>query len=160
VIEFFQQYASELIAGLAAILAAVANWRVVRAEQMVRTIQKAERRTDILVEIEQQNAAVGKLALVTDQKMMLLQQLPGLLPFTDDEIKRLRSNLDALSDLKNQEDEHRKIAEAAGGGNDVTLHHHALADVRRLRVRLEADLEKETAHYSQLLEASRPPLSA
>ncbi|MBK1875210.1 hypothetical protein FE848_18520 [Marinobacter sp. 1-3A] len=154
-IEFLQQYASEFIAGLAAILAAVANWRAVRAEKMVRTIQKAERRTDILVEIEQQNAAVGKLALVTAQKVMLLQQFPELLPFTDDEIKRLRSNLNVLSDLKNQEDEQRKVAEAAGSGSDVTLHHHALADVRRLRVRLEADLEKETAHYSQLLEASR-----
>lgn len=154
-IEFLQQYASEFIAGLAAIMAALANCRAVRAEKMVRTIQKAERRTDILVEIEQQNAAVGKLALVTAQKVMLLQQFPELLPFTDDEIKRLRCNLNILSDLKNQEDEQRKIAEAAGGGSDVTLHHHALADVRRLRVRLEADLEKETAHYSQLLEASR-----
>ena len=73
----------------------------------------------------------------------------------DDEMKRLRTNLDFLRDLKSQEDEQRKIAEAAGGGNDVALHHQALADVRRLRVRLEADVEKETAHYGELLEASR-----
>jgi hypothetical protein len=93
--------------------------------------------------------------MITAQKFMLIQRFPKLLPFADDEIKRLRTNLDFLNDLKDQEDEHRKIAEAAGGGNDVTLHHQALADVRRLRVRLEADVEEETAHYGELLEASR-----
>ena len=154
-IQFLQHYASELIAASAVILAAAANWRVVRAEKMVRTLQKAERRTDMLVEIEKQNAAVGKLAMITAQKFMLLQRFPQLLPFSDDEMKRLRTNLDFLSDLKSQEDEHRRIAEAAGGGNDVALHHQALADTRRLRIRLEADVEKETAHYNELLEASR-----
>jgi hypothetical protein len=155
VIQFFQQYTSELIAAFAVILAVVANWRVVQAEKMVRTLQRSERRTDMLVEIEQKNAAVGKLALITAQKIMLLQRFPKLLPFTDDEIKRLRTNLDVLSELKNQEDEQRKIAEAAGGGSDVTMHHQALADVRRLRVRLEADVEKETTHYGQMLEDVR-----
>ncbi|MCP8900376.1 hypothetical protein [Gilvimarinus xylanilyticus] len=154
-IEFLQKYAAELIAAFAAILAALANWRVVQAERRVRILQKAERRTDVLVEIEYQNAVIGKLALVTAQKIELLQRFPTVLSFTDSEMKRLHSNLDMLRTLKSQEEEQRKLGELAGGGNNVTLHHQALADIRRLRVRLEAELENETNHYSQLLEAAR-----
>lgn len=152
---FIQQYASEFIAACSVILAAAANWRVVRAERMVKALQKAERNTEMLVEIERKNAVVGKLILITGKKILLLQRCPHLFHFADEEICRLSNNLDLLIDFKEQEEEQRNIAEAAGGGDDAALHHQALADTRRLRVRLEADVEKETAHYEELLSASQ-----
>jgi len=155
VIEIVQQHAAELIAGLAVILSAVANWRVVRAEKAVAKTQKAVRRMDMLVEIERKNAAVGKLALVTAQKILLLQQHPQLVSAPADEIGRLRNNLALLQEFKDSEEEQRHIAEAVGDGNDIELHSKALTDIQRLRVRMEADVEKETNVYRELLEQSR-----
>lgn len=154
-IDIVQQYASEFIAGLAVILSAVANWRVVRAEKVASKAQKAMRRMDILVEIERKNAAVGKLALITAQKILLLQQHPHVIQSPEEEISRLRNNLDLLQKFKDSEEEQRRISEAAGGGNDIELHSKALTDVQRLRVRIEADVEKEIHVYKELLEESR-----
>jgi len=155
VIEIVQHYASELIAGFAVILSAVANWRVVRAERAAAKAQKAMRRVDMLVEIERKNAAVGKLALITAQKILLLQQHPQLVGSPEEEISRLRNKIDLLQKFKDSEDEQRRVSEAADGGNDIELQSHALTDVQRLRVRMEADVEKETLVYKELIEASR-----
>lgn len=154
-IGIIQQYAAEFIAGLAVILSAAANLRVVRAEKMAAKAQKAVRRMDMLVEIERKNAAVGRLALVTTQKILLLQECPELVNDPGRELDRLRNNLDLLQELKNGEEEQRQIAEAANVGNDTDLHSRALTDVQRLRVRLETDVEKETNVYRELLERSR-----
>jgi hypothetical protein len=151
VIEIVQQYASEFIAGLAVILAAVANWRAVHAENAAAKAQKAIRR----MEIERKNAAVGKLALVTAQKILLINEYPRLVCSPEEELKRLRNNLDLLQKFNDGEEEQHRISEAAGGGNDVEIHSQALTDVQRLRVRMEADVEKETLAYKELLEESR-----
>ncbi len=109
----------------------------------------------MLVEIEKKNAAVGQLILISAKKLLLLQRCPQIYTRVDDEMMRLRNNIDFLNELKGQEKYQRDIAEAAGGGDDVALHHQAFADTRRLRVRLEADIEKETAYYEELLAAGR-----
>jgi hypothetical protein len=150
--DFLQQHASDYIAGLAVILSAAANWRVVRAERTAKKAQKAMRRMDMLVEIERKNAVIGKLALVTAQKILLLQQHPNLVRSPEEEIGRLRNNLALLQEFKDSEEEQRRISEMADGGNDIELHGKALTDVQRLRVRMEADVEKETNTYKELLE--------
>lgn len=155
VIEIIQQYAAEIIAGLAAILSAVANWRVVRAEKAAAIAQKAMRRMDMLVEIERKNAAVGKLSLVTAQKILLLQQYPVLVNDPAHEIGRLRNNLVLLQEFKDGEEEQRQISEAVDGENDIVLHSKTLTDIQRLRVHLEVDVEKETNVYRELLEMSQ-----
>lgn len=154
-IDVLQQHAADFIAGLAVILSAVANCRVVRVERAAAEAQKSARRMDMLVEIEQKNATVGKLALVTAQKMLLLQRHPNLVQSPDGEMDRLHNNLELLQEFKKSEEKQRQIAEDAGGGSDIELHTKALTDVRRLRVRLEADVEKEAQVYNQLLEESR-----
>lgn len=154
-IDIIQQHAAELIAGLAVILSAVANWRVVRAENTAAKAQKAMRRMEVLIEIERKNAVVGKLTLVTAQKILLIQQQPALVSNPDHEIDRLRNNLALLQGFKDGEEEQRQISEAADGGSDIDLHSKALTDIQRLRVRLEADVEKETNVYRELLESSR-----
>lgn len=154
-IEIIQQYAAELIAGLAVILSAAANWRAARAKKALEQTRKAIRRMDLLVEIERKNAAVGRLALVTAQKILLLQQHPTLVSNPDNELDRLRNNLALLQEFKEGEEEQRKISEAASGGRDIDLHHKALTDIQRLRVNLEADVEKEISVYRELLDKSR-----
>ena len=152
VIDLIRQYASELIAGLAVILSAAANWRAARAEKSSERAQKAMRRMDMLIEIERKNAAVGKLALVTAQKILLLQEYPELVTSPDREIGRLRNNLALLQEFKDGEEEQRKISEMIDGEDDIELHTKAFADIKRLRIHLEADVEKETRVYRELLE--------
>ncbi|WP_029408140.1 hypothetical protein [Thiomicrorhabdus sp. Milos-T2] len=154
-VEIVQEYAAEFIAALAVILSAAANWRAARAERAAEKVEKAMRRMDILVEIERKNAVVGKLALVTAQKIMLLQQYPQLVDSSEKEIYRLRNNLLLLQNYKETEEEQRRIAEAVGGGASIELHSEAQTDIHRLRVRMEADVEKETRVYTELLDKSQ-----
>ncbi len=113
------------------------------------------RRMDMLVEIEYKNAAVGKLALITAQKILLLQQFPQLVSSPEEEIWRLSNNLDLLQKFKDSEDEQRRISEMAGGGIDIDVHSQALTEVRRLRIRIEADVDNEAGVYKDLLEKLR-----
>jgi len=154
-VQFIQQNSAIFIAGLSVIVSAVANWRVARAERETKKIKKVIRRMDILVEIERKNAIVGKLALITAQKILLIQQFPHIDDCLEGEEIRLRKNLDILKDFKNGEEEQRELTEKVNGGNDLELYGQALTDVKRLRIRMEADLEKETGGYQELLEKSR-----
>ena len=154
-IEIIQQNAAIFIAGIAVILSAAANWRVIRAEKEAKKTQKSIRRMDELIEIERKNAAVGKLALVTAQKILLLQSNPEILNDSEKEIERLKNNISVLQSIRNGESEQRKISEMVGGGHDIEKHLKTLTDIRRLRVRIEADIEKETSVYNELLEKAK-----
>lgn len=151
-IEYLQTYIGEIFAGFAVILAAIANIRSVRSEKKNKIFERAARRMEILVELERKNAIVGKLALVTAQKILLIQKHHDLVPSPDNEIDRLKKNLEVLSNFKEKKDHDRAIFEASDGGTNIELHMQALTDIQRLRVRLEADFEKESSVYSQLLE--------
>lgn len=152
---FFQQYISELFSALALILSAAANWRSARTSRQSTAVKKYMRRMEMLVEIERKNSVVGKLALVTAQKILLLQQHHALLPSSSKKIERLTGNLDMLKRFRENAEEEVHIAESACEGDSVEYHLKALTDIKRLRVRMEADVEKETATYNELLEKVR-----
>ena len=99
-IEYLQNYISEIFSGLAVILAAMANIRSAKSEQKVKIFEKAARRKEILIEFERKNAIVGKLALVTAQKILLIQKHNDLVLSPDSELDRLKKNLEVLSDFK------------------------------------------------------------
>lgn len=150
-IELTLQYTSEIISGLAVILAAAANWRSVKSEKLLKQTQKSLRRMDILTEIEKQNGVIGQLALITCQKILLLQKNAERFQDTSSEIDRLKNNLQLLTEFKNKEKLERELAESSNGGNDIDLHMQALTDIKRLRIRLESDLDKETRIYEELV---------
>lgn len=154
-LNFIQQNAAEFIAGLAVILSAVANWRAVLAERKVSLIRQTVLRTDMLVEVELKNAAVGKLALITARKILLLHRSPSLSSYLPGEIERLESNLKLLQEFKSQENTQRHLSEQPGVGRNIDLFQQTLADTKRLRVSLEADIEKETIVYQELVEQVR-----
>jgi hypothetical protein len=154
---FVKQYAAELIAILALIVSMLsnrearqANRRGDRLDQELKIAKKAERRTEMLVEVERKNAAVGKLALIIARKIQLLQEYPDLAKKHAIEFDRLKNNLELLINLKNGEEEQRLTAEEAGGGMDIPLHQDALTNIKRLRVHLEADIDKEASVYELL----------
>lgn len=157
-IQFVQQYAAELIAILAIIVAMLANKesrraneRADRLTQELEIVGKAERRTAMLVEVERKNAATAKLALITARKILLLQQYPDLASKHAVEYGRLKNNLELLQDFKNGEEKQRLLAEATDGGADIHLHQETLTDIQRLRIHLEANVEMETSVYEALV---------
>ncbi|MDG1080714.1 MAG: hypothetical protein P8P12_11335 [Porticoccaceae bacterium] len=152
---FVQQYISELFSALALILSAAANWRSARTNRESKAVKKNTRRMDMLIEIERKNSVVGKLTLVTAQKILLLQQHDSLVPSPSKEIERLRGNLEMLQHFRENAQGESHIAESACEGDSVELHLKALTDIRRLRVSMEADVEKEIATYNELLEKVR-----
>lgn len=152
-----QGNAAELIAGLAVIISVFANWEARRAnkradrlDQEMENASKAARKTEMLVEIERKNAAIAKLTLVLARKALLFQRHPNLATRQGAEQERLSKNLSVMQELRSGEEEQRKNAEEAGGGADIHLYQESLANVRRLRVRLEADFENEVAVYKEL----------
>jgi len=152
-----QENAAELIAGLAVIISVFANWEArranKRADRLDREMEKASqaaRGTEMLVEIERKNAAIAKLTLILARKALLFQRHPDLVARHGQEQERLNNNLSVMQELRSGEEEQRNNAEEAGGGTDIHLYQKTLANVRRLRVRIEADFENEVSVYNEL----------
>jgi len=154
-IEVIQQNAAIFIAGIAVLLSAVANWRVVRAEKEANKTQKSVRRMNKLIEFERKSSAIDKLMLITAQKILLIERSSEIINAPVKEIKRLKNNLLVLQGLKNGEEKQHRLLEMVGGGQDIERHLETLTDIRRLRIRIEADLEKETNIYNELLEKEK-----
>ncbi|WP_318555926.1 hypothetical protein [Geobacter anodireducens] len=141
-----------LLASVSAnVIAERARRSAARAETRNLALLRAEKRTEMLVEIELKNAAVGNVLLVIAKKLMLFQKHPRLIETYPHEYDRLKNNLRLMQELKDQEGYQREVAEQAAL-NDFGLHEKALADVRRLRVRLEDDAQKEEKELIDLLQ--------
>lgn len=141
----------------AVIISIFANWEARRAnkradrlDREMENASQAARRTEMLVEIERKNAAIAKLTLILARKALLFQRHPDLAARRGNEQERLNGNLSVMQELRNREEEQRQNAEETSGGTDIHLFQESLANVRRLRVRLEADLDNEVAVYNEL----------
>jgi hypothetical protein len=141
VVEFVQQWASELIALLALVAALASNWRAVRqnrravdTQRRFEQLEKDSRQTELLVELEKKNSAVAQLALVTAQKLLLIREYPVLRASYPDEQERLENNLDLMQELKSGEQEVFELAENPSIGSDSTLPQRCInLDIRQRR---------------------------
>ena len=157
--DFFQQFASEFIAGLAVIVSVIASWRASRTERLNRESSRLNRRMEVLIEIEKNNSIIGKLCLIISQKILLLRKFEDRFTDTSTEIYRLQNNLELMKEFKDNENSLRESAELDGGGKNLEEQSHALTYLRRLGVRLAGDLEKETIGYQDALDQLREPIA-
>lgn len=148
---YLHQYISEIFAGFAIILSAASNWRSVVTARELKLQNTASRRMNMLIEIERKNSCVGELAIITEQKILLLQQHPQLINKPHHEIARLTNNLNLLQEFKDAEKILIQVAESSSA-NDIELHAKALTDIKRLRISIECDIKKETPVYKKWLE--------
>lgn len=85
---------------------------------------------------------------------MLLTQHPNLLLNTAKEIARLKTNLEVLKNLK--DDDPAKVWEIPdSGGADIVLYNQTLTNIKRLRLKLESDFDNETVLYNEALEKAQ-----
>jgi len=123
-----------------------------RAEERSRVISKTEKRTEFLVEIELKISAVGNMLLVTARKIKLFHEHPHLVDKYPGEYERLVKNLNLMQEFQAKMNYERQVAEDALEGESIILHEKALADVRRLRVSLENEVQKENKMFEVLLQ--------
>jgi hypothetical protein len=109
-----------------------------------------EKRTEILSEIDKQNARLGTLMLILAEKLLLLQRTPSLREKHQNEYDRLMQNLKAVQTLRSRYEEQRRASEAIDAGSRLLDLDPVLADVRRLSIHVEEDIEKETRSLEQL----------
>lgn len=132
------------------IIAERARRTAARAEVRNVAIVKAEKRTEMLVEIELKNAAVGNVLLVVAKKILLFQKKPHLYLKHPTEYERLQTVLELMQSFKDEEAHQRQLSEESPL-TDFELHGRTLADIRRLRVRLEDEAKKEEKEFSELV---------
>lgn len=147
-----------MIAGLALLAALNSNHiaekarrAAAKAEERIEAATRAGKRTEMLSEIERKNAIVGRMLFVTARKLLILQQYPNLRDKFPGEYERLSNNVALMQEFKEVEAYQREVAEQADAGSDFLLQEKALADVKRLRLRLESEIIKESEILEGLL---------
>lgn len=160
-LEFFSSLTASHAALLVSILALSISLRSISiteksrraSAQRDREMERArvyEKRTEILSEIDKQNARFGTLLLIVAEKMLLLQRHPELKERHQKEYDRLTQNLTVVQTLRSRYEEQRQASEAIGDGSKVAELEPVLAGIRRLTIHVEEDIQKETRSLEQL----------
>jgi hypothetical protein len=159
VVTFLSENASLLISLLALLGTVNAN---VIAERGRRASVDAGRRADaitniqkhseILLEIETQNARLGTLLMIVVQKILLFQRHPELHAEYPGEYERLQNQLQALEHCRDDYVKQRSAAKSAGDSGSAIRKEVILADIKCLTIRLNEEVVKEQA---QLAEAQK-----
>lgn len=150
-------HAALFIAMLALITSLRANHisnkaNTISAEQKNKTkrLKALEKRTDILSEIDKQNALQGHMLVVIADKLHLFHQNTELTNKHTGEYKRLMQNLNSIQQLKSNYKERRSVSAALDADADLEMQEKTLAEVRRLTIHLEEELAKEKDHLNNL----------
>lgn len=144
-----------------AVLALIASFRANHISKKANTIsveqqnknkrlKTLEKRTDILTEIDKQNALQGHVLAVVVEKLQLFHQKPELINKHSGEYKRLTQNLNGMQQLKSNYEKRRSVSAGVDADADLEMQEKTLAEVRRLTIHLEEDLVKEKDHLNSL----------
>ena len=127
-----------------------ANENAIKQQLKNNRMKNLEKRTEILSEIDKQNAIQGHLLSVTAEKIILFQKNPDLLNKHPQENERLKQNINGIQLLKSNYEERRTVSEQIGAEADLEQQEKALAEIRRLTIHLEEELIKEKDHLNDL----------
>lgn len=134
----------------ALIISALALWAAWRANSVAQLAfdhaKKAalvDVQANLIREIDLQHAKLGTLLALTAEAALLYKYHPSLKEEDLGGHERVLKNIDALESLGAGYEEQRRLAEAAIGEGNIEKQHSILAQVRRLTVHVEEDIEKE-----------------
>jgi hypothetical protein len=144
-------YFSELISLLAVVVALLAGSRAYKANKLAENLAKELneekwfiRRTELIVANEQKIAASKKLTMILGQKLDLVRDHPKLLDLYPNEEIRLLENLSVIKTLNEKEQYSYELLEHESIGKNVSVSKKTLADIVRLRIRMESDFDNES----------------
>jgi hypothetical protein len=115
----------------------------------------AEKKREVLNELDRQHATLATLSFVTAQEVLVFQDCLKLNELLPDELDRLRSNLKALEELEHGYEPQRKAVQAIDSATQIHSLDERLAGVRRLSIHLEKDIAHEKTLLEQLRHLAR-----
>lgn len=159
----------DLIASNAAILlSAIAIFATVRSNLIAEKARKLteevsrkqqglavyQQRTLLLKEVDHQQSLLNRLATVSLQKIVLLQSCEHSHDIAE-RITCLRKNIDATEHLRSRYGEQRNAAYAIESDASLNENERNLADVRRLTLHIEQEIENEISELEDIRELTR-----
>ena len=151
-VDFISKNASVIIAGIALVLSAFANWRAEKQSKESKAISKSYRRKDLLLGIEKNYILERDLALVLSQKILLISKCSKLEGEFEEELERLEKNLKSLNKQISNQENMRNLAENTDWGDSIDKYTDALINIQRAQIKIKSDLEIERNSYLKLKE--------
>lgn len=149
----------EIAALLFSALALWASWRAnsiaQRALSESSKVKLLEVQAEVLREVDLQHAKFGSLLAVTAEAALLYAQNPALAANNPGGFERVKQNIDAVQSLRARYEEQRALAERDVGKGSIEAETKILANIRRLTIHAQEDLEKELRHVESLREQVR-----
>ena len=127
-----------------------ANKISVEQQNKNKRLKTLEKRTDILSEIDKQNALQGHMLAVTVEKLQLFHQNSELTNKYSGEYERLIQNLNGIQKLKSNYEDRRSVSAGVDADANLEMQEKTLAEVRKLTIHLEEELAKEKDHLNNL----------
>lgn len=115
----------------------------VAAEQANGALAKAQKRTELLLELEIQRSKYKTMQIVLRTKLSVFEGSYRLAAANNREIARLRDNLKLIDEHLAGHEEQVSLAERADANLTMITIEHSLADVRRLNIAIAEDLRNE-----------------
>jgi hypothetical protein len=109
----------------------------------------------VLREVDLQHAKLGTLLAITAEAALLYAQNPSLAANNLGGFERVKQNIDAVQLLRMRYEEQRNLAERNFGQGDMEEENKNLANIRRLTIHVQEDIDKELRHVENLREQAR-----
>jgi hypothetical protein len=113
------------------------------AESRSCVVSAAQKRTEVLLELETQRSKLQTLKIVLSTKLTLLRRHQPLAEANVDEVQRLENNIQSLRELLDRHDTEVTLAEDLGADSSIVAMESMLANVKRLTIRATEDLRNE-----------------
>jgi len=133
-----------LVAILALLISLQANIRARRSEDRADRLLVSIKKTELLQEFDRQHTLLRRLEFVVESELLQFQMCPQIEEIQPGEKERLENNLTGLTKLLEFCAKGREEAENIGAQYDPAQVDVKLADLRRVSVHLETDIEHET----------------
>lgn len=150
-----QEYAALLFSAFALWVSWRANSIAQKALNESNKVKLLEIQSEVLKEVDLQHAKFGTLLAVTAEAALIYAQNPALAANNPGGFERVKQNIDAVQSLRGRYEEQRKLAESNVGQGSIEAEAKILADIRRLTIHVQEDLEKELRHVEGLRAQAR-----
>lgn len=155
-LEVIIENSSMLVAILALIASLVANNTAQKAHRLneksttsAARLLVFERKRELLMELDRQRATLERLKFVMECEEVIMNSNPLLQEIIHDELDRLANNIGMVNHFLSVYESQRTEIEALAEESDAGELDMRLADLRRLTVHFEKDIEQEKSLLEQ-----------
>ncbi|MCQ4288727.1 hypothetical protein NA647_14940 [Pseudomonas stutzeri] len=155
-LEAIIEHSSMLVAILALIASLAANSTAHKAHRLneksaasAARLLVLERKRELLMELDRQRATLDRLKFVMECEEVIISSNPLLQKIIPDELDRLANNISMVNHFLSAYDSQRTAIELLSEESDAGELDMKLADLRRLTVHFEKDIEQEKSLLEQ-----------